>query len=348
MIDSRLRVGVVGAGQNTRAHHIPKLQAIDGVEVAAVSNRSVDSSRAVADEFGIGTVYEHWSELVADPSLDAVVIGTWPNLHAQVTIAALEAGKHVLCEARMARNVAEARRMIMAAERHPRLITQVVPSPFTLPFDATISRLIGEGYLGDLLAVEIINRTGFADPGRGRTWRQTTELSGVNMMSLGIWYEALLRWVGDASWVMAAGRTVIKQRPAPDGTRETVDVPDHLEVLGGLACGAQLRIAVSEVVGHAPPNGIWLYGSEGTLRLADGQLSGGRSDDDQLGELEMPESESAGWRVEEEFVGAIRGTEPVRRTTFADGLRYMIFTEAVWRSVRERRMVSLSEIQHWS
>lgn len=341
MIDSVIRVGVVGAGGNTRLHHIPKLQAIDGVEVVAVSNRTVESGRAVAEEFGLETVHEHWAELISDERLDAVVIGTWPNLHAQVTIAALEAGKHVLCEARLARNVAEARRMIAAAERRPRLITQVVPSPFTLPIDATVSRLIGEGYLGDLLAVEITDRTGFADPAAARTWRQTTEISGVNMMTLGIWYEPLLRWVGEASWVMAAGTIVNARRPGDHGV-ETVDVPDHLEVIGALTCGAQLRIGISQVIGHAPANGIWLYGSDGTLRIGDGGLFGGRRDDDQLAPIDV--ADGVGWRVEEEFIGAIRGTEPVRRTTFADGLRYMIFTEAVWRSVRERRTVSLSEL----
>ncbi len=342
MIDSVIRVGVVGAGGNTRLQHIPKLQAIDGVEVVAVSNRSVASGQAVADEFGIETVREHWSELISDDSLDAIVIGTWPNLHAQVSIAALEAGKHVLCEARLARNVAEARRMISAAERQPRLITQVVPSPFTLPLDATVSRLIGEGYLGELVAVEIIERSGFADPGAARSWRQTTEISGVNLMTLGIWYEPLLRWVGEASWVMAAGRTVITRRPAADGTFEPVDVPDQLEVIGALTCGAQLRIGISQVIGHAPPNGIWLYGTDGTLRISDGGLFGGRRGDDQPAPIAVPDG--VGWRVEEEFIGAIRGSEPIRRTTFADGLRYMIFTEAVWRSVRERRMVSLSEL----
>ncbi|WP_152361297.1 Gfo/Idh/MocA family protein [Microlunatus speluncae] len=342
MIDSVIRVGVVGAGGNTKLHHIPKLQAIDGVEVVAVSNRSVASSEAVADEFGIDTVYGHWSELISDDSLDAIVIGTWPNLHARVTIAALEAGKHVLCEARLARNVAEARRMISAAERQPQLITQVVPSPFTLPLDATVSRLIGEGFLGDLVAVEITERSGFADPGAARTWRQDTEISGVNLMTLGIWYEPLLRWVGEASWVMAAGKIVNPRRPGTDGGFETVDVPDHLDVIGALTCGAQLRIGISQVIGHAPPNGIWLYGRDGTLRISDGGLFGGRRDDDQLSPIDIPDG--IGWRVEEEFIGAIRGTEPIRRTTFADGLRYMIFTEAVWRSIRERRTVILSEL----
>lgn len=344
MIDSEIRVGVVGAGGNTRLHHLPKLQAIEGVEVVAVSNRTTASGQAVADEFGIPRVAGHWSELTADPDLDAIVIGTWPDLHARVTVAALEAGKHVLCEARMARTVAEAKRMITAAERRPRLITQVVPSPFTLAYDATISRLLGEGYLGELVAVEVTDRSGFADPTAARTWRQTTEISGVNLMSLGIWYEALQRWVGDAAWVSAAGRTMITRRPAADGTSEPVDVPDHLDLIGALTSGAQLRIAVSQVTGHAPANGVWLYGSDGTLRLTADGLFGARRGETEPAELDIPDAERIGWRVEEEFVGAIRGTEPVRRTSFADGLRYMIFTEAVWRSLRERRTVTLSEL----
>ncbi len=98
------------------------------------------------------------------------------------------------------------------------------------------------------------------------------------------------------------------------------------------------------MTGHAPDNGIWLYGSDGTLRITDDGLSGARRGDDQLTKIDIPATEAIGWRVEEEFIGAIRGTEPIRRTTFADGLRYMIFTEAVWKSLRERRTVSLSEL----
>ena len=86
-----IKVGVVGAGGNTRKHHIPKLQAQKGVEVVAVANRSRASAQRVAKEFGIPGVADHWRDIVEDPDLDAVCIGTWPYLHAPVTIAALMA-----------------------------------------------------------------------------------------------------------------------------------------------------------------------------------------------------------------------------------------------------------------
>src|SRR5208283_704386 len=108
----RIRVGLIGAGANTRSRHIPGLLAIEGVEIGAVCNRRPDSSRAVAREFSIPKVATHWEQIVADPDIDAIVIGTWPYLHCPITIAALQAGKHVLTEARLSMNAAEAHQML--------------------------------------------------------------------------------------------------------------------------------------------------------------------------------------------------------------------------------------------
>src|SRR6266487_6990076 len=110
-----IRIGIVGAGGNTTARHIPGLQAIDGCAIVSVCNRSRASSQRVADQFGIPTIYDSWQELVAAPDNDAIVIGTWPYLHCRATLAALAAGKHVLCEARMAMNLQEAIAMRDAA-----------------------------------------------------------------------------------------------------------------------------------------------------------------------------------------------------------------------------------------
>src|SRR5262245_36239329 len=132
MTQQLLRIGLIGAGENTRARHIPGLTALPDVRLVAVCNRRAASTEAVAREYGIPRTFEHWQDLVNDPEVDAVVVGTWPYLHCPVTLAALEAGKHVLTEARMSLNAAEAHRMLAAARRHPKLVTQVVPSPYGL------------------------------------------------------------------------------------------------------------------------------------------------------------------------------------------------------------------------
>src|SRR3954447_26284222 len=104
MATQRLRVGLIGAGENTRRRHIPGLRALPDVEIVAVCNRRPSSTERTAREYAIPRTYETWQQVVADPDVDAVVVGTWPYLHCPITLAALEAGKHVLTEARMSLN----------------------------------------------------------------------------------------------------------------------------------------------------------------------------------------------------------------------------------------------------
>jgi predicted dehydrogenase len=328
-----IRVGIVGAGKNTTAKHIPNLQAIDGVEIISVANRSRESSQRVAEQFGIPTVYDRWQDLVAAPDTNTIVIGTWPYLHCEATLAALQAGKHVLCEARMAMNLQQARAMRDAARAHPQLVAQIVPAPHTFGVDATVQRLLGEHYVGEPLAVSIRDGSSFLDREARLHWRHDVNLSGYNILSLGIWYEILLRWLGEATRVLAMGRVFVKQRRDEHGALRAVRVPEHLDVLADLACGAQAHIQISAVTGHAGPAAITVYGSEGTLRFTDGALYGGRRDEPGLTKLLIPDDERGGWRVEAAFVGAIRGQEQVTLTPFETGVNYMAFTEAVTHSI---------------
>ena len=90
MANESIRLGLIGAGRNTRDRHIPGFLKVEGVELAAVANRSRESGQRVADSFNIETVYDNWKDLLDDPSVDAVCIGTWPYMHRNLTLAALE------------------------------------------------------------------------------------------------------------------------------------------------------------------------------------------------------------------------------------------------------------------
>ncbi len=342
MQNDTIRVGIVGAGGNTKAKHIPGLQAIENVTIVGVCNRSRASSETVAAEFGISQVFDDWRQLVASPNIDAVVIGTWPYMHHPVTLAALAAGKHVLCEARMAMNAREAHDMLRASRSRPHLVAQVVPSPFSLKVDRTIQRLLAEGFIGELLAIEVRDYGGFLDLEGPLSWRQDFRLSGLNVMMLGIWYEAVMRWIGEATRVMAMGKTFVKLR-TQDGksTRQSVIIPEHIDVIADMACGAQAHFCSTRAAGHTGPSGCRLYGSEGTLRFEDGKLLAGRRDDAQLAEIVIPAEEEGRWQVEEDFIGTIRGKAPVQLTTFQDGVRYMEFTEAVFRSRQTGQAIAL-------
>jgi len=343
MTDQTVRIGIVGAGRNTTSRHIPGLQAVPGVEILSVCNRSLESSRRVADQFKIPRVQASWTELVADPDIDAVLIGTWPYLHHPVTLAALAQNRHVLCEARMAMDASQAREMLAASRAKPGLVTQIVPSPYSLKFDRTIQRLIREGYLGEILALEVFDQGSFLDVDSPIQWRQDITLSGCNTMSLGIWYEAVLRWVGAAQVVSAMGKTFIKRRPdSQTGVLKAVQIPEHIDVTADMVCGAQAHFAISQAAGFGRASEASIYGSLGTLKLVGGKLYGAQKGDPGLQEILISPQEAGHWRVEEEFIHAIRGLEPIRLTTFEDGVRYMEFTEAVIRSISERRAVPLA------
>ena len=340
---SSIRVGIIGAGANTTSKHIPGLQAIDGVEIVSICNRSRESSERVAKQFEIPTIYEDWHKLIEANDTDAIVIGTWPYMHKPMTLAALAADKHVMCEARMAKNAQEAQAMFEASLAKPHLTAQIVPSPFSLRVDQTIQRLITEGYLGDLLVVEIRALSGaFLDRSGDMHWRNDFDLSGFNIMSMGIWYEAALRWVGEATQVSAMGKTFVKMRKdRQSGLLRPVRIPDHINVLADLACGAQLQLTISSVTGLTKANEAWLFGSDGTLKFADNTLFGGQRNSDDLQEIQISSEEVGAWRVEEEFINSIRGIESITHTNFGTGVKYMEFTEAVTRSMQSGRVITL-------
>jgi predicted dehydrogenase len=228
--------------------------------------------------------------------------------------------------------------MLDASLAKPGLVAQVVPSPITLFADATIRRLIAEGFLGQLLAVESRIRGDFLDSESPMHWRQNAELSGNNIMAMGIYYEAIVRWVGRATNVMARAKTFTAQRLNESGEPQPVGVPEHLDVVADLKCGAQLHMQQSAVTALLQDDAIYLFGSEGTLRLTSDRLFGGRKGDEQLTEIPITAEERGEWQVEEDFVAAIRGEREVTHTTFADGVHYMEFTDAVARSIRSGRL----------
>ena len=163
---------------------------------------------------------------------------------------------------------------------------------------------------------------------------------------MGIWYEALMRWLGPAHRVMAMTTIAVPRRKDASGAWQEVRVPDHVEILATLARGASVHMRFSTVTALAPPSEVWIFGTEGTLRVESDarRLSGGRRGDETLSEIPIPAERRIGWRVEEEFVNAIRGREQVSRTTFEDGVRYMEFTEAVWKSAAGGQAVEVTEL----
>ena len=340
-----VRIAVVGAGAIARSRHLPGFREIPGVRVVGVCNQKRDSAGKVAREFAIPKVYGGWEEAVEDPEVNAVVIGAWPYMHCPVTLAAFDAGKHVLTQARMAMNAREAQRMYDRSREVPDLVAMIVPSPYGLTGDAFLRERIAAGYLGTLREVHVTGMNGdLADARAPLGWRQMTKYSGFNTLTLGILYETVCRWVPQANYVMAYAIKQVPTRFDPETeTMARVGTADSVQVLTTQEDGSVGVYRLSGVVHHGPGLNIALYGSQGTIvyDLTRDEILGGRRSDEALAPMSIPAHLRGGWQVEADFIAAIRGERPVTNTTFANGVRYMQFTEAVARSSRHQHPVIL-------
>ena len=343
MAEEQIRVGLIGAGGNVRNRHIPGFQKAEDLEIVAVANRSIESGRAVADQFNIPQVYGSWQELLEDDSINAVCIGTWPYMHRTLTLAALDKGKHVLTEARMANTAQEARDMLAASRSHPDLVCQLTPTSTTYQIDNVLQQMIEDGYLGEVLSVEVqALQTGFADFDSPVHWRQDRELSGYNTLNIGASYESMMRWLGRGNRVMAMSKIHVPYRRNQHGDMTSVTIPDHVDILYELANGAQVHMRMSATTGLSAGNQIWMHGTEGTIHVdRQRNVFAGRRGDTELSQVPNPPEKQAYYRVEEQFTNAIRGKEQVNMVAFEAGVHYMEWSEAVYRSSQTGRAVYL-------
>jgi predicted dehydrogenase len=341
-----IRVGVIGFGANTRLRHAPGLLACPNVTLEAVCNRSLESAQKAAQEYNIAKVYESWQEVVEDSMIDAICIGTWPYLHCPITLAALENGKHVLTEARMAMDDDEARQMYAASQQHPELVTQIVPSPLGMRAHKVVKQYLDAGEIGELREVVVWGTNdAYAHSDTPLHWRQSGPYSGINMLALGIIHEPLVRWIADPVRVVASTQTFTPTRHNKEtGKQEPVGTPDSVQVITELPCGARGIYHMSGVIHHGPGPQIHLYGSEGTLKYVmapDNKLYFGAASDSHMKEVNVSEELAVDWRVEEEFINAIRGIEQIEFNNFAKGVRYMEFTKAVEQSALTGQAVDI-------
>lgn len=340
---ARIRVGIIGAGGIVGSTHVPGLRRMPGVEIVAVANRSLDSSRRAAAEFNIPRAFATGEQLLAADGIDAVLIGTWPYMHRDLTLAALDSGRHVLCQARMANTAAEAHQMLAASRRHPNLVCQLVPSSSGYAIDNALRQLLAERFVGDILSVDVVRlERGFAGTDVEFDWRHNPEFSGVNTLNIGAIYELMLRWLGPGNHVVAKTRVHVRSRRDERGATHTATIPDHVDVLYDLANGAPVHMVFSETTGLSRGNDTWIFGTDGTIHVDNtNTIFVGRRGDRELRVHPNPPEGRFRHRVEEEFINAIRGLESVKQNTFEIGVQYMEWTEAVHRSAASGRSVSL-------
>lgn len=339
-----IRIGIIGAGDIFRLRHFPGLAKIDDAKVVAICNRSAESAAAIADEFGLDPdIMTDPHALMARADIDAVMIGTWPYKHCPFVLESLDRGKHTFVQARMAMNLREAKAMYAKAQ-DTGLATQICPSPFGFKGHNVMKRLIDGGYLGEIRNIHArFLGDDIADAERPLHWRQVARHSGLNALAMGIVVETVQRWYGYMKTVSAQTRTFTRDRPLASGQGSgPVERPDTVYVTGEMESGALAAFLFSGVARFGVEPQIEAYGSNGTLiyNLKSDTILGAQAGAGGLAEVPVPDDEVKEWTVEQDFIHLIKTGTPAW-TTFAEGVKYMEFTEAVFRSVERGSSVNL-------
>jgi predicted dehydrogenase len=282
----RIRVGIVGAsvtqgGSGWGQHaHVPALKALPGYELSAVCTAHEDTAKASAVAFGAERAFHRFSDMVADPGIDLVVVCVRVPGHRDLVMAALEAGKPVLCEWPLGRTLAEAEEMAGLAARRS-LTTMVGLQARSAPAIMYARDLIQAGHIGEVLTANLTCvAPAVLQRGPGRIW-QGVRANGANVLTItgGHAIDALCAVAGELTELSARVSTRIPEWRDLSGAPVPVDSPDSINVIGRLASGAEASITVAAVPSNPSGNRIEIYGREGAMVLrAEGSFNTGGSE----------------------------------------------------------------------
>jgi len=296
MRTANMGVGVVGVGFGTVVQ-IPGFQD-EGIEVVAVCSRRIARAQKAAEDFNIPYYFDDYRELIARDDVDAVSIVTPPALHYPIAMAALKAGKHVLCEKPFALNAMQAFDLHKAARETD--CTVMITHEFRWsPQRAYIKSLIEEGYLGKMKLASIRLFFGPSEGVRPRpaTWALDASQGGGFLFALGSHYiDALRHWFGEVSSVEGHVWTHYPERVDESEMETQASADDTFTFTLEFQDGGFATMHGSSVAPHGGGARIDLFGTDGTLVALqpgvnpppDGGVLGARVGSAGLQELVMP------------------------------------------------------------
>ena len=285
----KIRVGVVGTSWFADGFHLPNLASHPRAEITAICGRTRERAEALATKYTIPHVFTDYDTMIASGMLDALVVITPDVLHYPITMAALNAGLHVLCEKALAMNAHQAREMYEKAEATGRK-HMVMFTWHWVPHFRYLQQLIEQGFVGRPYHVHIRNE---GDYGRDAiySWRFDRQHGNGILGDLGSHaIDFARRYVGDITRVSGHLATFV-ERPGPDNL--ALEAANDSALLAvEFANGAQGSIHVS-AVSHQGETTLALYGEAGSLELVFNfeyaELRGSRPGDKVWQTLDVPE-----------------------------------------------------------
>ena len=268
-----VKVAIVGTGWGTRVQAPVFRQA--GLEIAAVWGRSPAKVEQVAKEQNIPFHTTDFQALLDRSEIDLISLLTPPHSHAEMTIAALDAGKHVLCEKPMALNVSEAEQMLATAQSHPTQLSLIDHELRFLPTRQKLRDLLQAGYIGKILNVEgKVRLDWLLNPNRLWGWWSQRELGGGLLGALGSHYLDQLIWLLDRPirQVSSVLRTAVKERQDATGQLQPVTSDDEVSLQLLFADDITGELTLSAISPGEAVHQINILGTHGEFQLTEDQL----------------------------------------------------------------------------
>jgi predicted dehydrogenase len=287
-----LKIGLVGAGWMGKVHSMSYRTALSAFGplpavpvLEAVTDASIGIARQAAADFGYNRAVGSWREIVDDPTIDLVDICTPNDMHFDVAMAAIAAGKHIYCEKPLANSVDMARKMTEAAEKAG-VVTLIGLNYIQNPVHSLAKKAIDKGSLGNIDYVKLYFSGDFmADRNMPHTWRHEVERAGSGVISdLGVHCLSYFKYLigREIEQVLCSLQVVISDHPAPtaassfkigtsgDASQRIKNTTEDIAlVIFRFAGGGVGQIELNRVAtGIRYAIGYDIIGSKGTLRYS--------------------------------------------------------------------------------
>jgi predicted dehydrogenase len=324
-MSEKVGIGIIGTGF-ARKVQIPSFSACDGAEIVSVASGSIEHAKATADEFSIGHFTADWRETVSHEGVDLVVITTPPNLHCDMTLFAIEHGKHILCEKPMAMNVKEAQEMTDAT-RGKNLLALIDHELRFQPGRQKAFKMIRDGEIGKIRHAKYIFQAPHrGDPNTPWNWWSDAKQGGGALGAVGSHIIDSFNWFLDTeiSSIFCQLQTQVKERRDSSGQLRAVTTDDESNMLlrfaeSELTQDATGLVSVSMTEGPRYNNRIEFYGTGGALRV------------EHRGDVHIAKTGEGDWSEVE--VGLGKPVEGVADTGFSRG--FMDFAPKIAEAIRE-------------
>ncbi len=265
-----INIGIIGCGNIARSRHIPEYDSNSDCVLTGYYNPNTAKAEEMADRYG-GKVYASAEALLAEPMIDAVSVCTSNDSHAALSIAAMRAGKHVLCEKPMACSLSEAEEMVRVAKETGRLLMIGLNQRF-MPAHTEAKEYLERGVIGKVLSF----RTTFGHGGPEmfmkvkdmNSWFFRKEKAAMGAMAdLGVHKIDLIHYLLGERTVRVSARLNTLDKRSDSG--ELISVDDNAICLMETESGALGTVTASWTYYGRPDNSTVLFGSKGIMRLYD-------------------------------------------------------------------------------